>query len=98
MAYKVILAKSAIRELAEIPSRTHDKIVEYIRALELDPRPFGAEKLTGMDAYKLRVGNFRIVYEIHDRENEVKVLIVDDRKQVPEIETKAIGGQLPTNR
>jgi len=38
--------------------------------------------LTGLEAYKFRVGNFRIVYEIDDRENEVRVVMVEDRKQV----------------
>lgn len=82
MAYRVALAKSAAKELAAIPAKTHDKIVEHIRQLEKDPRPFGAEKLTGIDAYKLRVGNYRIVYEIDDREREVRVVMVEDRKQV----------------
>jgi mRNA interferase RelE/StbE len=50
--------------------------------LEQDPRTFGAEKLTGLDAYKLRVGNYRIIYEIHDSTKEVRAIMVDDRKQV----------------
>jgi mRNA-degrading endonuclease RelE of RelBE toxin-antitoxin system len=43
---------------------------------------FGAEKLTGIDAYKLRVGSYRIVYEINDVKKEVRVVMVEDRKQV----------------
>ncbi len=66
MAYRIELTKSAIKELERLPARSHDKIVEHLVQLEQDPRLFGAEKLTGIDAYTLRVGNYRIVYEIND--------------------------------
>ena len=82
MAYRIDLTKSAIKELERLSVKTHDKIIQHLAALEQDPRKFGAEKLTGIDAYKLRVGNYRIVYEIDDAANIVRVVMVDDRKQV----------------
>lgn len=82
MAYRISLTRSAAKELAGLPSKTHDKIIEHLRQLETNPRLFGAEKLTGIDAYKLRVGNHRVVYEINDSAKEVRVIVVDDRKQV----------------
>jgi len=57
-------------------------MIEHLRQLEEDPRRFGAEKLTGLDAYKVRVGSYRIIYEINDTLREVRVAMVDDRKQV----------------
>ena len=80
--YKIALTRSASKELNRLSSRTHDKIVDHLRQLETDPRIFGSEKLTGIDAYKLRVGDLRIIYEIDDRAAEVRVVMVDDRKQV----------------
>jgi mRNA interferase RelE/StbE len=82
MAYTINLTKSAIKELDSLPAKIHDRVVEHLRQLEQDPRLKGAEKLTGLDAYKLRVGNYRIVYEINDKSEQVRVVMVDDRKQV----------------
>ena len=82
MTYRIVLAKSAAKELDALPTKIHDSIIEHLRQLEENPRIFGAEKLTAINAYKLRVGNHRIVYEISDAEKEVKVVMVEDRKQV----------------
>ncbi len=70
MAYRVVLARSAAKELDRLPARVHDKIVDHLRKLENDPRKFGAEKLTAINAFKLRVGNYRIVYQIDDSQKE----------------------------
>lgn len=82
MPYKIVLAKSAVKELETLPAKSHNRIIEHLRQLEENPRSFGAEKLTAREAYKLRVGSYRIIYEIDDRLQEVKVLMVEDRKQV----------------
>jgi mRNA interferase RelE/StbE len=82
MPYRIELTKSAVKELERLPSKTHDKVIEHLVQLEQNPRLFGAEKLTGIEAYKLRVGSYRIVYEIDDATEIVRVVMVDDRKQV----------------
>jgi len=82
MPYRIILTRSATKELGGLPDKTHDKIVVHLRLLEENPRVFGSEKLTAINAYKLRVGNYRIIYEIDDAGKEVRVVMVDDRKQV----------------
>ena len=82
MSYRIVLTKSAVKELDGLPLKIHDKIVDHLRQLEENPRLFGAEKLTSINAYKLRVGNHRIVYEINDAGQEVRVVMVEDRKQV----------------
>ena len=82
MPYRIVLTKSAVKEVDGLPLKIHDKIIEHFRQLEENPRIFGAEKLTAINAYKLRVGNHRIVYEINDVEKEVRIVMVDDRKQV----------------
>ena len=82
MAYRIVLTRSAVKELDGLPSKTHHKIVDHLRQLEENPRISGAEKLTAIDAYKLRVGNYRIVFEINDPKKEVRVVMVEDRKQV----------------
>lgn len=82
MPYKITLAKSAVKELESLPTKPHDWIIEHLRQLEENPRIFGAQKLRAREAYKLRVGSYRIIYEIDDTTQEVKVLMVEDRKQV----------------
>jgi mRNA interferase RelE/StbE len=82
MAYKIVLVKSAVKELEKLSAKIHDKIVEHLRQIEANPRMFGAEKLTARQEYKLRVGNHRIIYSIDDVLQEVKILMIEDRKQV----------------
>jgi mRNA interferase RelE/StbE len=47
-----------------------------------DPRPHGHEKLKGVNAYRIRVGNYRIIYEIHDQIITVVVVDIGDRKEI----------------
>jgi mRNA interferase RelE/StbE len=82
MAYLVGLTNSAKKELSNLPDKEHDKIIEHLQSLESNPRPFGAEKLKGRKEYKLRVGNYRIIYGIDDTNKEVVIYLIDDRKQV----------------
>ena len=82
MPYKIVLVKSAVKELDALPPKTHAKVIEHLRQIEANPRVFGAEKLTAREAYKLRVGHYRIIYEIDDLQQEVKVIMVEDRRQV----------------
>ena len=82
MAYRIDLTKSAIKELEHLSAKIHDKIIQHFVELEQNPRTSGAEKLPGIDAYKLRVGNYRIIFEINDTEKVVRIVMIDDRKQV----------------
>lgn len=82
MAYSITLTKSAIKDLADLPAMQHDKIIEHLRQIEADPRVHGAQKLKGRSEYKLRVGDYRIVYGIDDAEKNVTVFLIDDRKHV----------------
>ncbi len=59
--YKIALTRSATKELGPLSANTHDKIIARLRELEDEPRLHGSEKLTGIDTYNLRIGNFRIV-------------------------------------
>ena len=58
MSYKIVLAKSAVKELESLPAKMHDKIIEHLRQIQTNPRLFGAKKLTAREAYKLRVGKY----------------------------------------
>ena len=51
-------------------------------SLESNPRPLGCKKLKGREAYRIRVGNYRIIYEIEDKILKVIVIDVSDRKEI----------------
>jgi len=80
--YKVFIKKSAAKELEEIPKRDLKKIVEKIAALADDPRPPGAEKLSAQERYRIRQGDYRIVYAIEDTVLTVWVVRVGHRREV----------------
>jgi mRNA interferase RelE/StbE len=81
-AYSILLKKSAARELEAIPKRDLERIVERIRLLSLDPRPPGSEKLSGQERYRVRQGNYRIVYSVQDKELTVWVVKIGHRREV----------------
>jgi mRNA interferase RelE/StbE len=75
--YELQLERSAERILARLPQQEHRRIEEAIDGLSLEPRPRGILKLQGaVDMYRLRVGNYRVIYVVFDQERIVKVLDV----------------------
>jgi mRNA interferase RelE/StbE len=81
--YRVEILKSAEKTLDKIPEKISSKIIEIIKTLRYAPRPYGCIKLVGIDkTYRIRVGDYRIVYEIHDGVLLVMVISVDHRKDV----------------
>jgi mRNA interferase RelE/StbE len=82
--YKLLLKTSAAKEVQAIDSQAdRRRMVERIAALGKDPRPNGSEKLAGYnDRYRVRQGNFRIVYLVDDGRLEVTLFKVGHRKDV----------------
>ena len=82
-AYQVLLERSAEKDLRRLPAGVHDRVVQAIRALGADPRPPGCRKLTGSrNDWRIRVGDYRIVYEIADAIRVVRVNRVRQRRDV----------------
>ncbi len=82
--YEVIIEKSAIKELQKIPKQDYRKIKSVLLTLTVDPRPHGYLKLKGREGYRIRAGNYRIIYEIIDDKLMVIVITVSHRKDVYE--------------
>lgn len=80
--YSVRVKASVSRDLRRVPSRDVRRILERIASLRDDPRPAGCEKLSGQERYRVRVGTYRILYEIIDSEITVVVVKVGHRKDV----------------
>ena len=76
------MTRSAAKELGKVPATERRRIVKRIRALAVNPRPAGCEKLSGDDKFRLRQGDYRILYEIGNAELIVTVVRIGNRKEV----------------
>lgn len=83
MTYRVEFTTRAAREFRQLPEATRRRIAVRIDALTVNPRPQGARKLTGTDdLYRLRTGDYRILYQIEDRVVLVTVIRIGHRRDV----------------
>ncbi len=80
--YRVVFRKSVAGDLRKISNRELRKILVKIKSLSEEPRPFGVEKLSGQERYRVRQGNYRVIYEINDDEVVVVVVKVAHRSSV----------------
>lgn len=82
--YKVLIKASAGKELAAVASKAdRQRLVAKTQGLASSPRPHGSEKLAGYDdRYRMRQGNYRVVYLIDDELDEVTIFKIGDRKYV----------------
>jgi len=81
-SYELVFRKSVAKDLRAFPKQDVKRIVQRIRALGLDPRPPGCEKLSGQERYRIRQGVYRIIYEIVDARLLVLVVRVGHRREV----------------
>jgi len=85
MNYSIKIKRTAQKSLARISQPNQNKIVEAIKALEIEPRPSGCKKLSGREAWRIRVGHYRIIYEIQESELIILVVVVGHRSQVYQV-------------
>ncbi len=83
-AYRLLIKASAGKELERLGTKSDRlRIVERIQALADDPRPRGCEKLAGYaDRFRIRQGNYRVVYLVDDQRREITIFKVGDRKDI----------------
>jgi mRNA interferase RelE/StbE len=81
-AYTVLIKRSAEREMNRLPGDTFERVSLAILALEKEPRPNGCKKLRGLDAYRLRTGDYRVLYTVDDRKRQVEITAVGHRRDV----------------
>ncbi len=80
--YELVIRPSVSKDTKDIPSGDLKKILKRIESLRNDPRPRGSVKLTGMEYYRIRQGNYRIIYEIEDHRLIVIVVKVGHRREI----------------
>ena len=81
MNWQVVLKRSAEKELDSLESALYRRIRMRLLELESNPRPSGAKKLHGGDGYRLRIGNYRALYEIDESQRKVIVYAVRHRRE-----------------
>ena len=82
MNYTVSILRRAQRQLAQLPSGEYERPRNAIQNLAQEPRPRGCLRLTGRDGWRLRVGVYRVVYDIDDAQADIVVLDVGHRRDV----------------
>jgi len=80
--YELRVKPSVAKDLRNVPREDVQRIVARMESLRDDPRPPGSEKLTSRDHYRVRQGDYRILYTIGDAELPVEVLKVGHRRDV----------------
>ena len=81
-SYNVRIKLSAVKELEAIPAKGRRRIATKIQALASNPRPVGCEKLAGHDKYRIRQGNYRVLYTIEDDVLIVTVIAIGNRRDI----------------
>jgi mRNA interferase RelE/StbE len=82
MKYRVILPRSVQKKLDRLPDDVVERILSRLAKLETNQRPTDVKKLRGRNAWRIRIGDYRVIYEIHDRELQILVITVGHRREV----------------
>ena len=80
--YRITIKKSAAKELEDIPKKELRKIVKRIQSLAQNARPQGSQKLSGKEQYRVRQGDYRIVYSIEDKEGIIDIVKIGHRREI----------------
>ncbi len=80
--YTITIMRPAQRALTRIANPDYNRLVAAIQALVTNPRPPGCAKLTGRDAWRIRVGTYRVIYEIDDGPRIVTIVDVGHRRDI----------------
>jgi mRNA interferase RelE/StbE len=81
--YRVFLERAAEKDLKSLSSKLHNQVIAALQRLAKNPRPTGCRKLTAADNdWRIRIGDYRIVYEIDDTAQVVRVNRVRHRREV----------------
>ena len=81
-SYEIVFKKSVSKDLKKIPKKDVSKILKVIRSLAENPRPAQVKKLSGQERYRMRQGNYRILYAIEDDKLVITVVKVGNRRDV----------------
>ena len=82
MSYKLYILQRAQKELFNLPEDSYGRLRASIKDLANDPRQHGCSKLAGREGWRIRIGKYRVIYEIDDDGQKVTILHVGHRRDV----------------
>ncbi len=82
MRYRVILPKSVQKKLDRLPDDIANRVLVRLAALETNPRPPDVKKLKGRNGWRIRISDYRVIYEIQDPALQVLVITLGHRREV----------------
>ena len=81
-SYRLLIKPSAAKELTALPARDRERIARKLQRWASEPRPAGTEKLSGHEKYRLRQGDYRMLYFVDDDERAVVIVKIGHRREV----------------
>ena len=81
-SYRLLIKPSAAKELEALPKKDRSRIVAKLEGLAGNPRPPGSERLSGEEKYRLRQGDYRVLYSIQDASTTVTIVKIGHRREV----------------
>jgi len=81
-SYRLLIKPSAAKELEALPLKDRRRIASKIQQLAFKPRPTGTEKLSGQEKYRLRQGDYRVLYSVDDAQLAVVIVKIGHRRHV----------------
>jgi mRNA interferase RelE/StbE len=81
-SYSLLIKPSALKELEAVPPKDRRRIVTRIEGLSAEPRPQGCEKLSGLEQYRVRHGDYRVIYSVDDVARTVVIVKIGHRRDV----------------
>ena len=82
MSYRVFIPKSVHKQLNKLPASVSDSVVSKLSSLQENPRPNGSLKMQGSEGWRIRLGDYRIIYDIDDKEKAVVIRRVGHRREI----------------
>lgn len=82
MSYTVLILQRAQKELAKLPVVVYNQVKEAVKKLDNKPRPVNSCKLINREGWRIRVGNYRVIYEIDDIQKTITILHVGHRRDI----------------
>jgi len=82
MSYRIEILRLVRKQLEKIQESDRNRIIDSIRSLAENPRPTGSKKLSGRQAWRIRIGTYRVIYEVQDSELVILVVTVGHRRDV----------------
>jgi mRNA interferase RelE/StbE len=82
MSYQVSILRRAQKELGNLSPGVFERVRDALRALAKEPRPTGCKKLQGREGWRIRVGDYRVLYTIDDAQKTVEVVYIGHRRDI----------------